>query len=682
MSEPKVQLVCYSAAKDEPACDELLKHLANFPFELWSTRQLADTEYRDETIKRKFREAGIIVLLVSPDLVAPRGVDLAMVKIAMEHGRQQEALVIPVRLYDAEPGPLLTGIEMLPKPKNSLPLRERPAREQNRAFLEVARAILDAWQQSALRLRPRPASAAAEAPPAGRSPHTTNTISAAEVQERAKHEVSQEEARLRRRRQRLGGLAVLLSLAVLLLLFAPPLQVPRFSKRGGALVVVPWVSLPGARQLHARLCADLQRMDRLAVECLTIARRTSKEETRAAAARAGAAVAAFVEPDESVVIAPLGGGPLPVELLPPVKATDAEMQRVLVEILATLGRPADGAPPRADVDAALADAFKAGHELALLVALRGLLWQGGRSPYGAGMAARHSALLEQLSEELCRGRRRDARDTACALARYLDAIDCPSAKAAFCAPKVDALRGLARDAADPRLRFLAGIEVARRTCATSPNEAHALLGALAAQIPADRPCDRLLLLPPATCLLATKPSVERARAATVPAVPAETRGCEALGGVLAEQGYWWMKGQRWEEARAAFTGAYAAAGDAEQAVNLAEVLLVLGQKREARSAISLQNISEPSLKTHAAFLQWLATGTEQDQKALEESYAALPPGQPGVFDATGALAGLACKAAESSPCRLFQALREPKSAGQALKTARDHRRTGVRPAQP
>lgn len=621
----------------------------------WDPGRLQPGETRDDTIARRLDGADIVLLLLSVDLLASSRVYDEQLMRALKRHRRDEARVIPVMLRDADYryAPF-SGLQALPR--EGQPILHRPMDARDLAWAEVARRISDASRELLDSRTTSIGPSATKAALAASKSTLDDAVSeqlCARVASRFFPCIRKEQ----RRRFQVGSVFALAVLAVVLLGW-PQLRVPTFARRGGIVIAASWTAPAEVRAIQRRLCQELQWIDGPEVQCIHIARLVGKNRVLEAAEHAGAAVVAFVEPAESVIVAPLGPGPLPIDFLPPVHINGEAAYRGLVGILDALRRPDSGDRRPISPLGSLAQASEAGYELALLAVLRDWLRQGGRPMGGDGTSTDRSVLLEKLEEELCQHRGRNHRDPACALARYLDALDCPTDRVAFCAPKLDNLKALASEATDRRLRLMAGIEVVRRTCSSAPEEAGSLMNTLEAEIPADRPCERLLLVPPATCLLVTRPS-EASRMPGTQAraeILAEAANCPSalLGSVVAEQGYWWMKGGRWEEARKAFQRAYAFSNDSEQALNLAEVLLLLGRNQDARGSIVLERIQQPALRTHAAFLIWLATEADEDLTELKRAYVSLARGQPGVFDATETIAKLACRETVSQACRIFR----------------------------
>lgn len=673
-----IKICCLHAPKDKDSFEELAGHLASLKknsamaMECWGMGWLKPDEEPEPTIDSHLRDADIILLLLSQDLLIAANGHTKYIADALELGVKTKTVVIPVKLRPSGDDVSLQKLQGLPL--GDLPISLYSESEREQVWVAVAKAIHATALALPPRLPPAPPDPLASSSPRVRSLLAT-TIQSGAASKRLASEVRARVAAPHRSRRRkvLGGAALLLALLVLVVLGSPSRQVLTFSGRGGVVVVTPWAIRSGYRETQRRLCEDLQSLGGLEVQCISRSLLTSQSSVRTAAERAGAAVAAFVEPDETVVIAPLGTSVLPVDFLPPVRMTGAATKGV-VEILGTLGRPADWARRTDEAPSPLIHASSAGPELALLAVLHHWVWGGGRSPADETNAAEYRALIDRLEGELCQDRQRDHHDRACALARYLDALACPATNVEFCEPRLNNLRSLARDTPDLRLRLMAGVEVARRTCTTAPDEARSLMEVLERKLPAERPCDRLLLLPPATCLLATQPAQAAGERSAWTQIEVQTKaslacGPSLLGTILGEQGYWWMRGKRWEEARKAFKAARdEMPKDPEQALNLAEAQLLLGNREETRRGISLSHIP-PNLKTHAAFLLWLATGAGEDLGALKESYAALRPGQHGVFDAAGALEGLVCQEPDSRTCRVFRALHRPKTQDEVAKAA-------------
>jgi tetratricopeptide (TPR) repeat protein len=128
--------------KDEDLRKELEKHLASLQREKtitsWSDRQIvAGQEFKGE-INKSLNQAGLILLLVSPDFIASDYHWTVEVTRALEQNAAGKASVIPVllRYADWETPPI---DELSPLPKNRKPIKSWNDRDE--AFLEVVKGI-------------------------------------------------------------------------------------------------------------------------------------------------------------------------------------------------------------------------------------------------------------------------------------------------------------------------------------------------------------------------------------------------------------------------------------------------------------------------------------------------------------------------------------------------------------
>ncbi|WP_169157368.1 toll/interleukin-1 receptor domain-containing protein, partial [Brasilonema bromeliae] len=128
--------------KDEDLREELEKHLASLQREKvitsWSDRKIvAGQEFKGE-IDKSLNQAGLILLLVSPDFIASDYHWTVEVTRALEQNAAGKASVIPVllRYADWETPPI---DELSPLPKNRKPIKSWNDRDE--AFLEVVKGI-------------------------------------------------------------------------------------------------------------------------------------------------------------------------------------------------------------------------------------------------------------------------------------------------------------------------------------------------------------------------------------------------------------------------------------------------------------------------------------------------------------------------------------------------------------
>jgi len=131
--------------KDEELRKELEKHLATLLREKtiisWSDRQIvAGQEFKGE-IDKSLNQAGLILLLVSPDFIASDYHWTVEVTRALERNAAGKASVIPVllRYGDWETPPI---DKLSPLPKNREPIKSW--KDQDQAFLEVVKGIREA----------------------------------------------------------------------------------------------------------------------------------------------------------------------------------------------------------------------------------------------------------------------------------------------------------------------------------------------------------------------------------------------------------------------------------------------------------------------------------------------------------------------------------------------------------
>ncbi|MBP5974571.1 tetratricopeptide repeat protein [Brasilonema sp. CT11] len=134
--------------KDEDFREELEKHLTSLRREQtiisWSDRQIvAGQEFKGE-IDKSLNQAGLILLLVSPDFIASHYHWTVEVTRALEQNAAGKASVIPVllRYADWETPPI---DELSPLPKNRKPIKSWNDRDE--AFLEVVKGIREAIAQ-------------------------------------------------------------------------------------------------------------------------------------------------------------------------------------------------------------------------------------------------------------------------------------------------------------------------------------------------------------------------------------------------------------------------------------------------------------------------------------------------------------------------------------------------------
>lgn len=134
--------------RDEALRDELETHLAMLKrqgvISTWHDRRIGAGKEFDQEISQHLEEAGIILLLVSPDFLASDYCyDVEMTR-ALERHKSGEARVIPVILRPCDWHRAPFG-KLLAVPKDGKPVTKYP--NQDDAFLEVVRAIRKAVEE-------------------------------------------------------------------------------------------------------------------------------------------------------------------------------------------------------------------------------------------------------------------------------------------------------------------------------------------------------------------------------------------------------------------------------------------------------------------------------------------------------------------------------------------------------
>src|SRR6266568_2996804 len=132
---------CY-AREDKSIRDELERHLTNlkrqYPIETWHDREISPGIKWEREIDSRLNTAHIILLLVSPDFMAPQYCYGVEMKRALERQEAGTARVVPiiVRPVDWEDAPFST-LQVLPK--DTLPVTSWPDRDL--AYVDVASGI-------------------------------------------------------------------------------------------------------------------------------------------------------------------------------------------------------------------------------------------------------------------------------------------------------------------------------------------------------------------------------------------------------------------------------------------------------------------------------------------------------------------------------------------------------------
>lgn len=132
------------AHKDASFCKELEKHLKTLQRErlisTWHDREIIAGEEFEKEINRHLNQAGIILLLISSDFIASDYHWTVEVTRALERRALGYASVIPVLLrhVDWETPPIK---DLSPLPKNRKPVNSDHWKDQDAAFLEIAKGI-------------------------------------------------------------------------------------------------------------------------------------------------------------------------------------------------------------------------------------------------------------------------------------------------------------------------------------------------------------------------------------------------------------------------------------------------------------------------------------------------------------------------------------------------------------
>jgi len=165
--KPLEVFISYSH-RDEALREELGKHLSALRREnvigFWHDRMIdAGAEWRDE-IDRRLEQAGIILLLVSPDFIASEYCYNIETKRALERHGVGEAVVIPVVLRPVDwLNTPLGELQSLPRDNRAVTLWDN----QDAAFVEIAKGIRQAVEQL---MRPSAAPEATAMPQATGAP--------------------------------------------------------------------------------------------------------------------------------------------------------------------------------------------------------------------------------------------------------------------------------------------------------------------------------------------------------------------------------------------------------------------------------------------------------------------------------------------------------------------------------
>lgn len=149
-ASPPVPLFYVYAHADEPLRDELAKHLALLQrqgvISGWHDRMIQAGEVWEPTLRTHLETAGIILLLVSADLLASEYCWGQEVARALERQRAGTARVIPILLRDVD-WSLAPFHTLQALPRDARPVTSWP--NQDEAFAHIARGI----RQVALALR-------------------------------------------------------------------------------------------------------------------------------------------------------------------------------------------------------------------------------------------------------------------------------------------------------------------------------------------------------------------------------------------------------------------------------------------------------------------------------------------------------------------------------------------------
>lgn len=659
-----VKLFYCHAEEDTTHLLELDRHLALLRasgiIETLAPGRIEPGRNRNAEIARQLEAAEIILLLLSVDLVASSLVYEGQIQQAMTRQQAGTARVIPLLLREAD----YTGAafaKLVALPRDGKPISNRPRAERDTAWAEIARHIR---------------AMATEIAEAAAGLQKKSTLDDAASERLGQRLASRRETQERRTRwQKLAGTAIVVVVSIFAYAWMHPLGAsPLAPLSGGLIIAAGWPPVATGKAMKERLCADLSQLNPGKVSCITVPMPLFKGRVLQAATAAGAVALVLVESDTRIDVALTGTGSrglFPSEALPPIHIHSEDSRHGLVKFLDALLHAIAGRPIRS---LGVLSAQKPDHlaplspDITLLEVM--LQWQeeSGRPLAGDGSSKERTHLLGKLKTHFCEDRGLSLQDLRCALASYFDALDCQAEQVSACAPFLGTLRQLIYQAPDARLRLMAGIEVARRTCSVVPQESIALLDRLDQNYLVGHPCERLLLAPLATCLRLAAPATLQAQVVQRPwaQLDATQPGAECpaklRANVLAEQGFWFTKGRDFISAGAAFAAAYHLSQDPLHALSLAEMLLLQRRTMEVRQSIVLGRLPpEPSLHTHALFLLWLASRTKENAQQLLSAYASLPLEERAVFDAADSLNSLACASVKSQTCEAYRILIRPKN---------------------
>lgn len=162
-----VRVVIVSAAEDGASLDQLRRHLAphlkSKLIELWTEGDIGGGQERERELRDRLDAAQIIVLLVSPDLIALGVGVVADIDGALARRKHDQVEVVPVvvRYCDWKATPL-AGLQALPRDERPVGTWQHP----DQAWTEIVREIRAIAERFAV-------SGAAAAPPHGsRTPST------------------------------------------------------------------------------------------------------------------------------------------------------------------------------------------------------------------------------------------------------------------------------------------------------------------------------------------------------------------------------------------------------------------------------------------------------------------------------------------------------------------------------
>jgi hypothetical protein len=135
---------CYAhSEEDEELRVELDKQLAlmkaNGVIKTWSRRDILPGQQRKDQIDSHVRSAQIILILVSPDLMASEENFKTEIAVAMDRQSKGEAIVIPILLRFVDSWSRAPFGELEPLPSNRVPVKKWADRDE--ALSEVARGI-------------------------------------------------------------------------------------------------------------------------------------------------------------------------------------------------------------------------------------------------------------------------------------------------------------------------------------------------------------------------------------------------------------------------------------------------------------------------------------------------------------------------------------------------------------